>query len=79
MTAIIGVSVVVIVFLFRLTTAGSLTPTAAPATSMESLEDVYGALVGTFDSSGIVASKQGGAMEISKCIISAVTGGAGCP
>jgi hypothetical protein len=77
--AMVGAAVFVLSLVFRVAGAGSLTPVVLPASTMQSVEEVYTLLVGTFDSSGVVASKQGGAMEVSKCIISAITGGAGCP
>jgi hypothetical protein len=77
----IGVSVFAIVFLYRLTGAGSLNPVSAPAGTMNATEDIYDALVGSgsFDSSAVVASANGNALEISKCIIDIVDGGPGCP
>lgn len=75
----IGVSVFAIAFLFNLVGAGSLTPLAAPASTMNTLEEIYDALVGAYDSSLVVADDDGNALEISKCIIDVVNGGAGCP
>lgn len=77
--SVVGLSVFISFFLFRLSTAGSLTPSAAPASTMNSVEEVYNSLVGTFDSSAVVASSQGNALQIAKCITSAMTGGPGCP
>jgi hypothetical protein len=64
---------------FRLTDAGSLTPDAAPAGTMHDLQEMYDVLVGTFDSSGVVASKQGDVMQVTKCITQKISGGAICP
>lgn len=72
------VSVALIVGAFRLSVAGSLTPPAAPAGTMNELEEVYDALVGDYDSSAVVASRNGNALEISKCIIDKVNGSP-CP
>jgi len=71
-------SVVLIVGLFRLGEAGSLTPPAAPAGTMNEIEEVYDALVGSYDSSAVVASRNGNALQISKCIIDKVNGSP-CP
>jgi hypothetical protein len=77
---ITGVSVFLIGFVFRLVDAGSLTPPAPPvAGTMNTIEESYDALVGTFDSSTVVQDDDGNALEISKCIIDVVNGGAGCP
>ncbi|MDD5043610.1 MAG: hypothetical protein PHD51_02985 [Patescibacteria group bacterium] len=43
--------------------AGSLNPTAAPATSMNSLEDVWNVVVGTYDSSAVDANANGSILE----------------
>jgi hypothetical protein len=76
---IVGVSVFLVMTLFRLADAGSLTPSTAPAATMNSIEEIYESLVGTYDSSAVVADDDGSALEISKCIIDVVNGGAGCP
>lgn len=64
---------------FRLTGAGSLTPSFVPAPTMHDLQELYSVLVGTFDSSAVVASKQGDVMQVTKCIIQKVNGGTPCP
>ena len=79
-----NVSIIVFAFaiifgLFRLTNAGSLTPFASPASTMHSLQEVYDVLVGTFDSSAVVASKQGDVFQVTRCITQKITGGAICP
>ncbi|MCC6934375.1 MAG: hypothetical protein IT406_01615 [Candidatus Yanofskybacteria bacterium] len=77
--AIVGASIAILVAAFRLTEAGSLTPTAAPAGTMTSLNALYASLASdSFDASAIVASRSGGALQISKCIIARATGGS-CP
>ncbi len=77
--AVVVASVGVLIAAFRLTEAGSLTPTAAPAGTMTSLNTLYASLASvSFDSSAIVASRSGGALQISKCIITRMTGGS-CP
>jgi hypothetical protein len=70
-----------IAFAFRLVGAGSLTPSALPAGTMNTITEVYDALVGSgsFDSTAVTASANGNALEISKCIIDMVNGGPGCP
>lgn len=78
----IGISVFAIVFLFRMTDAGSLTPPGvAVVPTMNTTSESYNALVGSgsFDSSAVAASANGNALEISKCIIDIVNGGPGCP
>ena len=77
--SVILFALVIILGAFRLVGAGSLTPSATPAGTMNALSAVYAALVGTFDSSSVVASKQGDAMQVTKCIILKVTGGTPCP
>lgn len=76
--AIIVISLMVIGVAFRLVEAGSLTPSATPASTMNSLEDAYNALVGTFDSSSITKDLNGSALEVSRCIITQIDGGT-CP
>jgi len=76
---VIGLSLAVIFMIFRLTSAGSLTPSASPAGTMHSLQESYDALVGTFDSSSVVASGTGDAFQVTKCIINKLTGGPICP
>lgn len=77
---IIIISVLVLTVLFRLTEAGSLTPSAAPAGTMHSLEEIYAPLASSgYDSSGVTAAKDGNALQISKCIILKITGGTPCP
>ena len=77
---VMAISVFIIVSLFRMTEAGSLTPALSPASTMNSLEDAYNALVGSsFDSSLITADKNGSAMQVAKCIIDKMTGGTPCP
>lgn len=76
---VVVLSVVIVTMLFRLTEAGSLTPSAPPASTSVSVEDIYDVLASTgFDSSSITASKNGSALQISKCIILKVTGGTPC-
>lgn len=76
---VVAFSIVIVTMLFRLTEAGPLDPSAPPASTSQSIEDIYQSLVGTFDSSGVVASKSGSALQISKCIILKITGGTPCP
>lgn len=76
--ALFGASFAVLVFAFQLSQAGSLSPTALPASTMNSLSQVYESLVGTFDSSGIVASKSGNEMAVAKCIVLKMTGQTPC-
>jgi hypothetical protein len=77
---IVLVSVAVVMALFQLTSAGSLTPSFAPASTFHTLEDIYASLASTsYDASSITASKTGSALQISKCIILKLTGGTPCP
>jgi len=39
--------------------AGSLTPSASPASTMKTLQEIYDSIAGTFDSSSITASQNG--------------------
>ena len=72
------VAVLAVFGIFRLTGAGSLTPTLAPAATMHDLQELYSVLVGTFDSSSIVPAKQGDAFQVTKCIIQKIKGSP-CP
>lgn len=77
---IVALSIGVVTTLFRLTEAGSLTPTTAPASSSESFENLYSAIASAgFNSSGLAASKNGSALQVAKCIIAKMTGGTPCP
>lgn len=77
--AIVMASVFVVGFLFRLTEAGSLTPTALPATTMKTLEDIFNPLVSSsYDSSGVAPDRNGNVLEVAKCIMARMTGGV-CP
>lgn len=77
---IVAVSVAVVTMIFRLTEAGSLTPSAPPAGTMNSLGEIYAPLASSgYDSLGVVGSKNGNALQIAKCIISKITGGTPCP
>lgn len=76
--ALFVVSFAVLAFAFQLSRAGSLSPTALPASTMNNLSQVYASLVGTFDSSGIVASKSSNEIAVAKCIILKMTGQTPC-
>jgi hypothetical protein len=79
---LIGVSILIVVGLFRGVQlyAGTLIPLAPPTTgTLNSAEDVYAPLASTtYDSSGVTASSTGNALQITKCIITKMTGGS-CP
>ena len=77
-TIVVIVSVVVVISLVRVVQAGSLTPIALPVATMNTLQDVYNALAGTFDSSSVVASSTGNAIALSRCIMQKLAGNA-CP
>lgn len=65
--------------IFRLTTAGSLEPTVAPAGTFHDVSEVYDAIASSgFDSSSISADPNGSAFGIAKCIIARMTGSS-CP
>jgi len=77
---IVALSVLVITIIFRVTEAGSLTPTVAPAGTGKSAEQVYAPLASSgYDSSAVVANKNGNALQVAKCIINKMTGGTPCP
>lgn len=58
--------------------AGNLTPPATVTSTMRTAEEVYNALVGSFDSSGITASSTGSALQMAKCAIEKISGNS-CP
>jgi len=77
--AIVVTSSSLIFVFFRLSQAGSLTPIAAPASTFNTLKEIYDSLASdSFDSSSITASKSGSVLNVSKCIVSRMTGGT-CP
>jgi hypothetical protein len=76
--SIVVLSILTVLTLFRLADAGTLTPSTAPAGTMNTTGDAYNALVGTYDSSAVVGSRNGNALQISKCIISKLAGSP-CP
>jgi hypothetical protein len=76
---IIASSVFIIVVIFQLAAAGLLTPSAAPAPTMNTLEETYDVLIGGFNSAAITASRSGGAIEVSKCLVQKITGQSPCP
>lgn len=76
---IVSASVFVVTGIFRLASAGSLFPPSAPAATMHTLQEAYDTLVGTFNSTAVVASKQGDALQVSRCIIKKITGNTPCP
>ena len=77
--AIVMVAVVVVIGVYSLGGAGSLTPSVAPAGTLDTVGSVYDTIASAgFDSSGIVADPNGGAFELAKCVIAKMTGGT-CP
>ncbi len=46
--------------------AGSLTPSASPASTMSTLQNIYDSIAGTFDSSGIASSQNGSLIQALK-------------
>lgn len=79
--AIVLTSSALIFSLFRLSEAGSLTPSSNPSAggTLQTVQDVHSALASdSFDSSGVNAAKNGSAIGIGKCIASRITGGT-CP
>ena len=77
-TAVFISSFFIIGLLFRVSEAGVLDPTFSPASTMNTIELTYQALVGTHDSSAVVASKSGDAFQIAKCITRKITGQTPC-
>ncbi len=77
---VVLIGVLLVLVIVQLTEAGSLTPSSAPAGTMQSLEEIYAPLASAgYDSSGVVAAKNGDALQIAKCIIQKITGGTPCP
>ncbi|HUO75567.1 MAG TPA: hypothetical protein VMU12_01440 [Candidatus Paceibacterota bacterium] len=69
------ISVALIFGAYRLSNAGSPTPPAAPTSgTLDSLASISAALIGPFDSSGVIADPNGSALQISKCIINRLHG-----
>ena len=62
------------------TRAGSLTPSASPAETMRTLQDIYNILAATstVNASSSVASSTGNAIQIAQCIVTRLGGGS-CP
>lgn len=65
----------VLVLIIKFTEAGVLTPSASPASTMQTTGDIYNVLAGTYNSSGISANQNGSAVQILKCIITNLDGG----
>ena len=77
--AIVVTSSTLIFFVFRISQAGSLTPPAAPASTFNTVGEIFASLASnTFDSSSFAASKSGSLINVSKCIMNRITGGT-CP
>ncbi|OGN01623.1 MAG: hypothetical protein A3I26_00220 [Candidatus Yanofskybacteria bacterium RIFCSPLOWO2_02_FULL_43_10] len=76
---IIIIGIFAVIYIIRTVQAGSLTPSASPASTLKTLQEVYDPLVGTsHDSSSVVAGQNGDALQIMKCIISKLNTGS-CP
>ena len=79
---ILGVVIVVGSFyLMRaITKAGTLTPSAAPAGTMRTLQEIYNVLASgsSVTASSTAASSTGNAIQIAQCMITKLTGGS-CP
>lgn len=71
---VISVSVV---YIAAVAYAGSLTPPAGspPGITMMSLNDIYNALAGNPDVSGVLPREDGSAMDILKCITNKMNNG----
>lgn len=72
--SLVFAAVFVIGVLFRLTEAGSLTPSVLPAATMKTLEDIFNPLAGTYDSSDVPALRNGNVLNEMKCIIGRLKG-----
>ncbi len=70
---IIVISVSVLYFALAVY-AGSLVPPGPAGSTMMSLEDIYNALAGTYNSSAAEAKEDGNVMEILKCITNKING-----
>ena len=57
-----------LLLLAGIATAGSLTPTGAPSSTMNTLAEIFDSIAGTFDSSGVVADQNGSLIEHLKYI-----------
>jgi hypothetical protein len=75
---IIIASAALVVGVVRFAEAGSLTPNAVPGGTLQSLDNVYAALGGSFSSAAITASATGSAIQLAKCLAAKLTTG-GCP
>jgi hypothetical protein len=76
--AVVLASVFVVGFVFRMTEAGSLTPSSAPAATLRTLEEIFNPLAGTYDSSSVPGIKNGDIMNEVKCLIGKMKGFGGC-
>lgn len=76
---IVIVSVLTIVTIYRFTSAGSLSPTAAPAGTFSTLREIFNPLAsGSYDSSSVTADADGSVLQVVKCIANRMSGGT-CP
>ncbi len=64
----------------KVTRAGSITPSAAPAGAMRTLHEIYDviAATSTVNASSSAASSTGNAIQIAQCMITKLQGGS-CP
>lgn len=76
---IIVVGVFLIIYIMGTVQAGSLSPLAAPASTLKTLQEIFNPLASSsYNSASVVASPNGNALQIMKCIISKLNTGA-CP
>lgn len=65
-----------VLYYTHLIRAGSLTPSASPAATMRTVEEVYNSLASSsFSNSGLASDFNGSAIEIAKCAITKIEGG----
>lgn len=75
-TAVFVLSTIGVAVILYAVHAGSLNPSAAPASTLKTLEDIHDVEAGTsYDSSGSTRTSSGNAIQISKCIIYKLQGG----
>jgi len=77
--ALISLIVAIVAFVFQMVTrAGDLNPSTAPASTMQSVEDIYNSLAGTTFSATTTANISGSALQITRCMITRIEG-SNCP
>lgn len=74
--SVFAISVALIAGILHMVQAGSLTPSATPASTFHTLSEIFNPLASTsYDASAIASSSNGSALGIAKCIIYKLHGG----